>query len=947
MKRLAFSLAVAVGLAAGLVAPGCTGEPGPWVRPRRQARAADAATGEVASAEALRVEYGGCATVWLAAGDQLECVYQPGATLRLWIVHEAGQSPAFAVEGDGAWSMGEPYELPEELGQGYRIELTEPGLEAVTVSLPGRPRWRLSLRAVEALSKAERKALEELRERFEGLEKKLADSDLSVLPEAREMVSGMVERGWLWSAIRSGTAAAYQLTWRVGRPALAQELLVELRAELEQRLHGFAGAFPHGNAVISIFLGHTLRRRGQLVEAAHEYRQATRLVRRTQSPLEVLDAMAPYALVLAELGYFEAASHWSAEVQDVAFEHATPYNLAQILTMVARVSLRLREARQDYDDPTPRLEEVKRIYGPEGPLAGKYYEPFDALLSRAELALLEGRPRDALAELEDYRKGPHTADRRARTEELRLRALIRMGASAWSLRRTLTRVQALAVEAVGPEFRWRSAVLAARVYGVLGERARSLDAYLEAEALLDRLLPLAALGIPGDFTAAQHSESTARLVALLAEQGDLRRAVCTIRRSRARVSQLALFHRRLDEKTRAALSVPIEQYSLALHAYEELLENSTLLAVPAYERARSTAAQRQQDLETRAFEILSAKGTYQVSLACEDLTPREPGELLLLLFPEGSDLHVFVEDDLGVERYPSLRGYFDDEPSQEAGHGEFLLGPLRERLVRADRIRVLASGRANAIPVHALPWAADALAPEREPLAMSVPVVYGLEFPRDPGSEGDEGASSTLILVDGRADRARYEAAEVASKLRMLGRDVTEIVAQDQTPASLRAALKDVDHVHYAGHAYYGRLEPGKRDEDRSRRWPPYSGGAASEPSYIPLGRHGKLTVADVLMMERAPRTVVLMGCATGVVDERMAYGGFSLATAFLGAGSRAVIASTDEIEGEGAAVLGRALYVGAAFGQDPGRWLTDALRHIRAHEQVIPDVTNYRVYVR
>ena len=123
------------------------------------------------------MEYGGCATVRLGEGDELQCIYEPGAELRLWVMHEPGRRPAFGVDGDGAWSMGEPYVLPEELGQGYRLKLEEAGLGAVTVELPERPRWRLALRASEALSQEEKRALSGPRRRFVELEKRLAPDD--------------------------------------------------------------------------------------------------------------------------------------------------------------------------------------------------------------------------------------------------------------------------------------------------------------------------------------------------------------------------------------------------------------------------------------------------------------------------------------------------------------------------------------------------------------------------------------------------------------------------------------------------------------------------------------------------------------------------------------------------------------------------------------------------
>lgn len=271
-------------------------------------------------------------------------------------------------------------------------------------------------------------------------------------------------------------------------------------------------------------------------------------------------------------------------------------------------------------------------------------------------------------------------------------------------------------------------------------------------------------------------------------------------------------------------------------------------------------------------------------------------------------------------------------------------------------MRVLASGRASAIPVHALPWSADPYDPDdkREALAHYIPVVYGLDLPPAPERppKGPD-TRDALILVDSRAERAREEADTVASALRHWGWSIDELTTRDLPPVKLRHTLQRVKHFHYAGHAYYDETIGGTPiqsnvNNDRLRRWPPYSGGAAAEPSYIPLGQHGRLTVPDVLMMEDVPHTVTLMGCATGVNDERMTYGGFSLATAFLAAGARAVVASTDKIDGQAAAILGNALYLShdSEISTDPGQWMTTAIRFVRSRREPSMDLTNYRVYV-
>ncbi|MCA9707294.1 MAG: CHAT domain-containing protein [Myxococcales bacterium] len=948
-KRLTLSTALAV-LVSSSLPGGCSTDASPWVRPRRLGDEGRGAAASLLEPRELRVEYGGCATVRLLEDHRLECIYRPGDPLRLWVTHEPSQRPAFAMEGAGAWSMGAPYVLPEELGQGYRLELTEAGLGAVTVTLPERPAWRLQLRAVTELTEAELEALAEPRRRFEALEETLARPDLEVVPQIRALLHEMVERGQVWSAIQSETATAYHLTWRGGRPDLAQELLDELRQSLEERVPSLDRTFPFGHAVLSTFLGHTKRRRGPLTGAAHEYRRASRLVRRTDSPIHTLDALAPYALVLAELGYFEAAAYWSVEVRALATKHARPYSLAEVLAMVAKVSLRLREARQVYDDPAPGLAEVERIYGPGGPLE-EYQEPFDALLSRAEHALFQGDPRSAQQQLEKMSALWLTVDMKARVQEVRLRALILQGASPKKLEEALVRLRSHAEGAVDPEIRWKAALLEGWVYETLGQMDDAYRAYVTAEGLLDRLLPMAAMGLPGDYSAARHGESTTRLVAMLTEQGRIDESICVIRRSRARIGQMALLHHHFAREPHQALLAPIEAYAEALRAYEGILQGSVELAQPEYERAHILALESQQRLEQRTFEALSSEPFYRRLPGCDEVSPRQQGELLLILHPQDADLHVFVEDDRGSAHLSSLIGFFSGDDTSEDWQSDLLLHPLDDRLASALRVRVLASGRARTIPVHALPWSSPSATRNeaQEPLIASIPVVYGLDLPGRPSSADRSMVHEALVLVDERAEGAVVEAAEVTTQLQRWGWAVTQSETQEQDPGSLRRALQEVGHFHYAGHAYYADADQsdGIDRDDQKRRWPPYSGGAASAPSHIPLRGKAKLTVSDVFMMKQVPRTVVLMGCATGVFDDRMAYGGFSLAMAFLGSGADMVIASTEEIGGEDASTLGRALYANASkIRDDPGRWMTSALADVRGRGRRVSTLANYRVYV-
>ncbi|MEM7157300.1 MAG: CHAT domain-containing protein, partial [Myxococcota bacterium] len=265
-----------------------------------------------------------------------------------------------------------------------------------------------------------------------------------------------------------------------------------------------------------------------------------------------------------------------------------------------------------------------------------------------------------------------------------------------------------------------------------------------------------------------------------------------------------------------------------------------------------------------------------------------------------------------------------------------LLGPLDEALDGAERIRVLSSGPGASIPVHALPW-------RGEPLILQRPVVYGLDLPTA-GWTGTVARGGALILSDDEAGGAPAEALAVEELLASETRAVKRFDTSHGQAVQIREQLGLNEHFYYVGHGYYSDAPEARR----LRLWPPYPGGAASEPSYLPLDGVSRLEVPDILMMPTAPRSVVLMACASGVTDDRTSRGGLSLAAAFLGAGTRVVIASTRVVESADAYVLGRGLHqrLGSEAETDPGQWMAHGLRWALDHGMRAEAIAHYRVYV-
>lgn len=884
----------------------------------------------------FEIEHGGCASTRSRSDGALECIFEPGSALRVWVVHPRHDEVEVRVD-DRPWGASS-YSVEEEPGQGLRIELPEDA-RRLAVLLPGEEPWTLEVRPSTSLSAAEQLAGERLASAATPLEESLFRGDIEVLPQVEGLIRKAFDQGLLSDAIRLGTAASYYLVENANRPDLAGQVLESLQPAAER--------YPEGRAFVAIYRGNVAWAEGRSTDAALAYRTGGRYAVRVDTPALKIDALATYARALSEVGYFEAAAHWGMVALEVARSHGRVPDIADVLEVVAEANLRLREAGRTHYDPEPLLRESMAL------LATDARETGEARLLLAELAVMNGEATVALEHLRSIDLAWLPADRIALIRDLEWQALRMSGASRSELVNALTRLEDAAEDAVGVEPRWRAALRRGTLLEQDGDLEGARAAYEQGEDALDELIRLAALGISAEVTASRRVEGTQSLVALLLRQGRPKEAFCAARQAQARNSRLALLYRRLDAETRAALRPHVEGYLRAKQSYEALLAGEAEMDALAGERARREAAKRRRMLDRFALEILATRSAYTGRPACDDLQPRRPGELILGLYPHRGELLVFAADDRGVSSW-SLADYERlVRPDEVEWSGSLLLGPLDERLGRATRVRVLATGEAAAIDVHALPW-------RDRPLGLQIPVVHGLELPAPSEHPPAHGSRAALVIADPNAEGTEREASRVTEALRRDGWAVLRQSSADLGAQELRRELASVEHFHYAGHAYYD--VPGMRaGEERQRAgresvlrlWPPYPAGAAAEPSYIPLGVTRRpeggdsirLDVQDIMMMERVPRAVVLMGCATGVHDERMAHGGFSLATAFVAAGAEAVVASTREVDGRQASLVGRGLYEQGTT-NDAGAWLMHALRAAVARGMPEKRVGDYRVYV-
>jgi CHAT domain-containing protein len=140
-------------------------------------------------------------------------------------------------------------------------------------------------------------------------------------------------------------------------------------------------------------------------------------------------------------------------------------------------------------------------------------------------------------------------------------------------------------------------------------------------------------------------------------------------------------------------------------------------------------------------------------------------------------------------------------------------------------------------------------------------------------------------------------------------------------------ALLGADLLHFAGH---GRF-------DETSTW----------DSRLALTGTDYLSVADIVMLPEAPRFVVLSGCETGRTAAVRGALDMSLATAFVSAGTEAVVAVSRPVRDELAAAVAAALYASAEDnGWDPVESLPVALKAVAASRPEA-DWAAYRAWVR
>lgn len=676
-----------------------------------------------------------------------------------------------------------------------------------------------------------------------------------------------------------------------------------------QRQESALAEYPYARAVTPYYAGLIDHAAGDLGGALRRFGESELRSRRLGLPSEEQAAATMVTSLLGQLGRVDEVLARTRE-QPTGLQ---PCDRAAWLNNVGWSLLSLGEAGHPTEDPTPPLESALALSEPGGECPNASTAE-NVRLNLAFAALARDDPEDARPLLDLLRAAEPRARAARWLRELEGRAALQEG-------RTMPDAELMAREPDDAELglSWSAAVRRGQALQRLGLPGAALDAYREAEALLDRMAWTIDFDQGRELLLAGKQRSARLLVDLLLDHGRPDAALCAARLARLRSL------RELDQRARLETLAPEARarWDRALAAYHQQREQVARLQreawrhVGAGELHHRNLQQAASEAATRALDEAYAELGRRAATSCDDLPAPAPDELLLLLFAGEADTIAFARDTAGVAavRLPSL------DPRDLAATSRALLQPFAARLAAAGRLRVLASGGALDVPVHALPWADDVV-------LSTWPVSYALDLPgpRAPAAM----RATALVIADPSGDlaHARDEARAVASALVTQGWQVTRLEQREATGAAVSAALADVGLLHYAGH--------GRRD------------GLSGWGSVLALADDGTLAVHDVLALPRAPQLVVLSGCETAASDPTALAGGMNLARAFLLAGSSAVIAAGEVIDDALAAEVSAKLHDALTPGTtvDAPARLRDALLALRRAHPRSQEWAKYRALV-
>lgn len=778
----------------------------------------------------IEVEYRGCQAV-LSPGPT--CVLSAKRKLRLWV--EARPEQIEIRAGDQQLdAAGEPVQN----GQQFLVTIP-PGatrLDVLVKTVHGEARWSLAI------------AKEAEPPRQHGQEK-FRDVLSEVNEEMREVHDLIIGKRQLAAARK--VLASLQLPRQA--PAESRCLVCYYSGLLAEREGNYRSAMDELQRAVDI---------AERVNLEHKQRQAEEM----------------RALVLRGLGRARESAQLFERLRRTPHDEGLCEESPRSLNNEAWSVLLAGEAGESFEDPTDLLEQARQEFE-----TCKRIQPEEKASVEINLALAHlqagrlAQAKEHLALATELEPHPSLPDALWRLDlEARIALLERQPAKALH---QFQRLEELAAATYSSDGRMRAAFGRARCFEALGNRVAALEVLRRAETLAEEQSRQISLSEGRETFLATRQILVSLHLELLLEEGRTAEALNLARQSRSRM--LRQLERRdrlasLEPDRRAQWDRIVTDYRAARAALEERAKNDPELPTDELHReqlSRIAAAEHLKKALDQAYQLLGDPGGPP-----EEQAPPASGELILAYLPLPQRAEAGAEHDrwvgfaaegktVTVQRFslpPDVRSLPEEEQSRR------LLGPFRASIEKAKTIRILASGPLQSVDFHKLPFAVDVL-------LTRCPVVYGLDLSAPRAQETRPGGRA-LLIADPRGDLqgAMDEARAVHGVLASGTRWVTKELKQEQaTEAAVLRQIAAADLLHYAGHGSFS-----------------LSGFGGWDSSLL-LAQETKLTLGDLLALERVPAWVVLSSCDSGQSSTETPVESLGLAHAFLLAGSRAVVAST------------------------------------------------------
>ncbi len=887
---------------------------------------------DAAEAPPLRVEYAGCDTVLRGP----VCVLKESRGLRLWVdappdvrleLTAGGRllkAAGTAVQGGLRFEL----EVPET-ASAVAVRATGEEAEAtwnLELAEPDRPDWLERAEELGAAGRLEeaRRLLEDKTASPRGDEQGIALGRLARV-ELRQGRAGR-SREILARAIRAHRDAG-RVSGEVDDATVLVYLLLQERRFSEARaVLGALPRAPDGLAEVTYYAAYY---RGLLAGKIGDARSALRHLTAAAEQAERVGLDRERRLTeqvlgwnLRRLGRAREAAGLYSRLHEEARQESRPCDRAVLLNNHAWSLLLALEGGGRAAAPAPLLETALELLAAEDCVLSADRR-VDMLVNLALAHHHGGRPGEATGALSRARElsGSPRVHQVLWWLDVEGRLALDAGRAPAALE-LYVELAELAASTLSPEAEWRSAVGRARSLEVLGQRPAALAALAEAEALLEEESLQVPLDEGRETFLAQRETATRRYLDLLLTGDRAAEAFEVARRARSRML------RGLRQRDRLASLSAAEQerWDRVITEYQTLRAELDAAAaadwrLPAdrLSRARAERASRHRELRRvldQALAILDARGSPPSSLP-----PPGAGEVVLAFHPMLRGWVGFAATPGGVAaRRLEVPEDALDRPAELAA---LLLEPFATEIAGARRVRVLPYGVLRAVDFHALPFAGDVLLAAR-------PVVYGLDLQASspPPRKAPATPNQALIVADpnGNLPAARAEAEAVRRALEDGAGEWTVQVLEGPRAHgdAVRQALARASLFHYAGHGAFA--------------------GRGGWESALPLAEGTRLTLGDVLALERAPEWVVLSGCETGRSSREAPVETVGLAQAFLAAGSGRVIAAVRPVGDRAAAALVAALYEDAGAAPDLGPALRRAQLAWRRAEPAA-DWPSFRVF--